>query len=496
MKTPKKHSLPFGRATLAVMLAITLLLLSLTQCKSPSFDNTETTSDTMQRETTKNPIANHETKEQTETEAEIISEPIKEPCECLEFTMNYDGESYSVIGIGTCTETDLVIPNTYNGKPVTNIGHNAFGNPYQGFLSPRQSIDLTSVTIPNSVTSIEDYAFAYCTGLTELTIPDSVTSIGDSAFEGCTGLTSVTIGNGVMSIGKQAFKFCSCLTNITIPNGVTEICEEAFSDTAYYDNGYNWKEHVLYIGNHLIKAKSAISGDYVIRNETRSIADYAFCDRTDLMSVTIPDSVTSIGDSAFEGCTGLTELTIPDSVTSIGDRCFCDCDGLTSITIPDNVTSIGEYAFGSCSGLKSITIGTGVTSMGYDAFALYFGKPTSVTIHDLSAWCQISFANTHANPLRDTHHLYLDGKLITDLEIPAGVKRIGDYAFCGCTDLTSITIPDSVTSIGDWPFAGCTNVRWIDYTGTISQWKKIEKVKEWNYEIRNCIIYCIDGELE
>ena len=179
-------------------------------------------------------------------------------------------------------------------------------------------IGLTSVTIPNSVTSIEDYAFLNC-GLASVTIPNSVTRIGVSAFSRCSGLTSVTIPNSVTSIGNSAFSGCSGLITVTIPNSVT------------------------------------------------SIGERTFC-RSGLTSITIPNSVTSIETEAFEHCSGLTSVTIPNSVTSIGIRAFSGCSGLTSVTIPNSVTSIEEYAFSGCSGLTSVTIPNSVTSIGESAF--------------------------------------------------------------------------------------------------------------------------------
>ena len=142
-----------------------------------------------------------------------------------------------------------------------------------------------TITIPNTVKTIGNYAFIRFNGLKQLTIPDSVTSIGQSAFEGCTGLTSITIPDGVTSIGQSAFSGCTGLTNITIPDSVTSIGQSAFQGC------------------------------------------------TGLTSITIPDSVTSIGQYAFQGCTGLTSITIPDGVTSIGQSAFSGCTGLTSITI-------------------------------------------------------------------------------------------------------------------------------------------------------------------
>ena len=170
-------------------------------------------------------------------------------------------------------------------------------------------LSLTSIEIPNSVTSIGDWAFCECTSLTSITIPNSVTSIGSSAFSGCSGLTSIEIPNSVTSIGAWAFCDCSSLTSVTIPNSVTSIEAGAFSGCS------------------------------------------------SLTSITIPNSVTSIGSSAFDGCSSLTSIEIPNSVTSIGDWAFCECTSLTSITIPNSVTSIGSSAFDGCSSLTSVTIG-------------------------------------------------------------------------------------------------------------------------------------------
>jgi len=163
-------------------------------------------------------------------------------------------------------------------------------------------------TIPNSVTSIGDYAFCAWPGLTSITIPNSVTSIGDWAFSWCSDLTSVTIPNSVTSIGKYAFMNCSGLTSVTLGSGVT------------------------------------------------SIGSLAFCGCTSLTSIIIPNSVTSIGNAAFSGCSGLTSVTIGNSVKSIGFNAFEDCSGLTSVTIPNSVTSICDDAFKGCSNLTSVTV--------------------------------------------------------------------------------------------------------------------------------------------
>ena len=188
---------------------------------------------------------------------------------------------------------------------------------------------IKTVVIKDGVTSIGKYAF-YKSGLTSVTIPNSVKSIGEFAFEFCYSLTSIAIPNSVTSIGYSAFLYCSALTYITIPNSVTTIGSGAFS---------------------YCKSLTSVK----IPNSITSLGNSVFSNCSGLTSVEIPNSVTRIGDYAFAACYTLTSIAIPNSVTSIGERAFSGCSGLTSITIPNSVTSIGERAFFNCSSLTSIT---------------------------------------------------------------------------------------------------------------------------------------------
>ncbi len=183
------------------------------------------------------------------------------PSEGLKFTLTSDKKSYYVTGIGSCTDTDIVIPAEYEGRPVIGIDFMAF----------YKCSSLTSIEIPDSVTSIGWDAFSQCSSLTSIEIPDGVTSIGYNAFYGCGSLTSVTIGNGVTSIGDDAFYGCSSLTSVTIGNGATSIGYAAFSGC-------------------------------------RS-----------LTSITIPDSVTFIDYNAFAWCESLTNIHFEGTIAQWRD---------------------------------------------------------------------------------------------------------------------------------------------------------------------------------
>ena len=174
-------------------------------------------------------------------------------------------------------------------------------------------------------------AFKGCSGLTSLTLPDGITSIGEFAFSGCSGLTSLTLPAGITSIGEYAFYGCSGLTSITIPNGVTQIDKNAFRDCTGLTS-LNLPANIKRIG------------------------ESAFENCSGLTSLNLPAGITTIGSSAFYGCSGLTSLTIPDGVTKIGRYAFSNCSYLTSLTIPSSVNSLGDYAFKNCSSLQSVHV--------------------------------------------------------------------------------------------------------------------------------------------
>ena len=330
-----------------------------------------------------------------------------------------------ITGFSDDSVTSLDIPATLNGYTVTSIGSDDWR--YSGFAH------LTSITIPDSVTSIGDYAFSVCSSLTSITIPNSVTSIGYEAFYE-SGLSSVKIGNGVTYIGEDAFKYCGKLTNVIMGNSI-EIIDNC-----------------------------------------------AFCGCESLKSITIPDSVTSIGYEAFYDCESLSSIIIPENVTSIGRSAFYNCSGLTSVVMPKNITSIGYSTFSGCTNknLKIYLLGE-ITDIESKAFSDVVGKvyvrdssiivalPSTVTpillndygdCGDDAMWFldsngvmtilgSGSINNELGAPWRDYN------EDITSVVIEKNITNIGDYAFYSCSNLSNITIPDSVTSIGNSAFKDC-----------------------------------------
>ena len=374
------------------------------------------------------------------------------------------GTASSVIPYGVTHIGDYAFQNNYSltsieiPESVTSIGNCAF-----------QSCGLTSIAIPESVTSIGYGTFEYCSNLTSVVIPNSVTSIESRTFAGA-GLTSVEFPNSVTSIGQESFSGCQNLTSVEIPNSLTSIGNGAFSncenlssivvaeDNEVYDSRGGCNAIIESATNAIIAACKTTT----IPEGITSIADYAFSNHTGLTSIDIPNTVMSIGYEAFYNCYNLTSVTIPNSVVSIGGCAFYNCDGLTSVEIPNSVTSIGDHAFNECDGLTSVVIPNSVTSIGERVFSARSLASIVVaegnTVYDSRQGCNAiieSASNTLIVGCQST-------------TIPNGVTRIGNYAFYDCDGLTALNIPYTVTSIGGSAFQYCDGLTAIEIPNSVT----------------------------
>lgn len=187
-------------------------------------------------------------------------------------------------------------------------------------ISFANNCGIEEYVIPNNVTEIGNNAFADCYNLKKIIIPNSVTKIGSKAFSGCQNLASITLSQSITEIEDATFAICRCLTHLIIPNGVTKIGDGAFEGC------------------------------------------------TSLKELTIPNTVTKMGNGVFNGCTSIVNVNIPNEITEIGDRVFKDCSSLSEINIPKDVIMIGKETFSGCSSLSMITIPSRVKTIGRDIF--------------------------------------------------------------------------------------------------------------------------------
>lgn len=244
------------------------------------------------------------------------------------FALDSGGFIYSVSENGAVLtdvqnieSTDIVVPDTLGGYDVVTID--------KAFKS--KSL-ITSVVLPDTVTTITGETFAYCSKLSEVTLSNNLTFIGENAFFACTSLTEIDIPDSVERIGEYAFSSCeklksvslsdnlrriekgvfygsSLLDEIDIPDSVDFITQDAFDGTAYYNNQNNWENGALYLSGHLIKVKKElVSGRYEIRKNTKSISDYAFNSCIDLTAIVIGKDLKVVGESIFYNCKNVKDI--------------------------------------------------------------------------------------------------------------------------------------------------------------------------------------------
>ena len=399
----------------------------------------------------------------------------------LVYTISNNDTEYSVTDYNG-TATDVYIPSSYSGKPVTSLGENAF----------RHSSIITSINLPKTIKSIDETALSDCSALANIIVDSAnpnyktidgnlYSKDGKILVKYATGKTNTefTVPNHVESIGKYAFDTCINLTNLVIPNNVTEIDSFAFENSASLKS-VDFSNNLTRIGSYTFSKCIALES-IEIPNSVTELGSYTFYGCKSLKTVVIPDSVTSMGYAAFDGCeiekatlpssvlrnintrylkeviitSGdcidyealrkaeyLVSVVIPNSVTSIGIGAFDGCKSLASIVIPNSVTSIGDNAFFGCASLKSVVIPNSVTEMG--------------------TWV---FSNCYS---------------LESVVLGNGLTTISEGAFYLCKSLKTIVIPKTITRIGGSVLRYCESLTNIKYCGSSSQWKGIIKGSLWD----------------
>ena len=475
----------------------------------------------------------------------------------------------------------LVIPSTLDDYPVTSISEWAFGScthitsitipkfikniygPFTGCTSLEEIVvEEGNPRYHSSGNCIIDTdAKTLIVGCKTSVIPDdgSVTIIDGSyivggAFFGCDGLTSITIPKSVTKIRSNAFAYCTDLVEVNYTGTMEEWCNISFDDPE--SNPVSYSHNLNIDGEQLT--------NITLQNGVENIRNYVFSGLTDLESIYIPSSVKEISAVCFLGCHNLSIIhvdnenevyhakgnclietatktliagckasVIPDdnSVTSIASCAFKCCTGLTSIAIPDTVTSIGSSAFYNCSQLSDLSIGCGLIEIRDDTFEgtawlqnqpdgmVYVGNilykykgemPENTTLElredtcsiidscfanyscsknlnritipagmkkiqewafsgcqklidvnytgTIEQWCNIEFETYYANPLYYAHSFHINNSLVTHLRIPNGIEKIGTGQFSGCSSFSSVEIPDSVNTIEHYAFMNCTGL--------------------------------------
>lgn len=398
-----------------------------------------------------------------------------DPCEIcgsegLEYALRPDGMSYAVIGIGDFKGTDLVIPGTYNGLPVTEIGTEAFYRCYH----------LTSIVIPDSITAFgevccpdltpyvrnegfryNEYDNAYYIGnssnpylllvmakdgeITSCTIHPDTKAIYSAAFGGCRGLTEISVPEGVTHIMAWAFSNCQNLGALDLPDSLEYLGDGAIDDC--YNLPYTEYNGVKFFGTEkspytvLISATSTDITSFDVPDGTKFIYDAAFWGCRSLTEIKLPSGLKSIGGCAFYWCSDLVEIDLPEGLEVIGSYAFSKCSSLTSMIIPDSVITLGSFGrippgsavgrhirggvFGQCTALENVVVGNGVSVI------------LSSTFFECAS--------------------------LESVTLPDCIREIWDEAFYGCSSLSALSIPSSLEKTGDDVFNSCDSLSYNAY---------------------------------
>ena len=346
----------------------------------------------------------------------------------LELIFDNKNQYAILIGIGTCTDSEIIVPETYGGLPVTTISQ-AFSGSF------------TSIVISESVTSIEENAFADCPNLRSIHFPASVKSIPVGGLVNCKLLESLTVSPDN-------------------PNYIS-------SGNCLIDK----RTGALVLGT----SSSVIPSD----GSVTIIGDNAFTNLSELASIVIPEGITAIGEYAFANCTALKSVSIPNSLMELEPYAFAGCSSLENIRLGENLDYIGRYAFSDCTSLNEIKI-DGAKAIFEHAFK------------NCTSLASISLPDNCENLLGEMFENCTSLKAVT---LPAKLQYLGTL-FVNCPMLESVTLPAGLIQIDSTPFVDCNNLSDLKFAGSANEWNAVEKILFWNRNCKFTVIHCSDGDVE
>ena len=325
-------------------------------------------------------------------------------------------------------------------------------------------------TVPSTVTKIHSYAFYEASDLTNLVFEGGSDDmyIGEYAFARCTGLTNVVLSNNVVSLGGQAFARCTGLESLTLSEKLQSFHATIISNCsklAAINVGANGQgvyfssiDGVLYNADKsalIVYPLAKTNEELIVDANVKVIYTTAFANNTYITKVVLPEGLVEIQSNAFEFCYGLKEVNIPSTVQKIDTRAFYYCSALDTVTFTqgsDDLLIIGDNAFANTSSLKSIALPARLYSIGNNTF--YLTGLESITFAENSALVEIGDYAFSQTP-------------VIELAIPAGVVKIGNFAFFDCKALLSITFQEGLISIGDYAFAGSDELLSVSFPASL-----------------------------
>lgn len=370
--------------------------------------------------------------------------------------VTYGQETYNVVGIGDAAFANAsgYTVNFPNSENFTYIGNSVFRN-----TNP----NMTSVTIPASVTHIGDYSFALNTDPVareesiDVVIPrdSKLEVIGDYAFANNSAVKDLVFPETLTTIGSQAFSNCTNLSSITIPASVTSIETDTFDN--YYQVDAQGAGNVTFEEGGIFKIQDGVLYDdeWLIR-----VLDWQ-------EEVVVPDGIKYIGADAFNAYSTSTpnemntlkSITFPESLVSIGNTAFRACKALEAVIIPENVTELGTGAFSGCTDLKTVAIQGSITELNqtFNGCSALETATLPDTIEVIGEYtfngCKKLDLDALPSNLRELgQYAFNECESLTKAVVPSGVTEIPEMAFTGCLSLEQIVLPDGITSIGDYAF--------------------------------------------